>query len=50
MADKLGSEQAGLLKANKQIKECGVRIDDLEEELEAERGFRTRAEQQRSRK
>ena len=48
LSDKLNSEQSHLIKAQKQIKECGVRINDLEEELEAERTFRLRAEQVRA--
>merc|ERR1712241_1082858 len=45
---KLEDEQGGVGKLQKQIKEAQGRVEELEEELEAERQARAKAERQRS--
>ena len=47
LAARLGEEQQLLGRNTKQIKELGGRVEQLEEELEAERGARTRSDKQR---
>ena len=42
--EKLEKEQNLVSKGLKQIKECGVRIEELEEEVDAQRGYREKAD------
>merc|ERR1712015_359229 len=48
LASKLDDEQGNVGKMQKNIKECQGRVEELEEELEAERQARAKAERQRS--
>merc|ERR550519_1584774 len=48
LASKLDDEQSMVGKMQKNIKECQGRVEELEEELEAERQARAKAERQRS--
>merc|ERR1719186_550965 len=48
LAAKLDDEQGHVGKLQKNIKECQSRVEELEEELEAERQARAKAERQRS--
>jgi chromosome segregation ATPase len=48
LAAKLDDEQSNVAKAQKNIKECQGRVEELEEELEAERQARAKAERQRA--
>ena len=48
IASKLDDEQACVSKTQKSIKEMQGRVEELEEELEAERQARAKAERQRS--
>merc|ERR1712072_1597460 len=48
LANKLDDEQANVSKSQKGIKEVSARVEELEEELEAERQARAKAEKQRS--
>jgi myosin heavy chain 6/7 len=48
LASKLDDEQSLVAKMQKNIKECQGRVEELEEELEAERQARSKAERQRS--
>merc|ERR1712168_805465 len=48
IANKLDDEQSLVAKMQKNIKECQGRVEEMEEELEAERQARSKAERQRS--
>merc|ERR1712042_350372 len=48
VAAKLDDEQSLVAKMQKNIKECQGRVEEMEEELEAERQARAKAERQRS--